>query len=511
MIIGMLAILKAGGAYVPIDPEYPEERIQYMLEDSGMKVLLVQQRFLEKVGFEGKNFVFENEEIYHEESSNVGIINEPQHLAYVIYTSGTTGKPKGVLIERANLSSYVHGFVQEFKVHEQDRILQQASISFDTSVEEIYPALVTGATIVIVPKLDVLDPRKLAERIIDEQISIVSCSPLLLNELNQHLIEQEHVVRLFISGGDVLFKSHFSNLASSEVYNTYGPTEGTVCATYYKCTHQESQSIPIGKPVINKQVYILNNKNQLQPVGVPGELCVAGDGVARGYLNRPELTAEKFIENPFESGGRMYRTGDLARWLPDGNIEYLGRIDDQVKIRGFRIELGEIEAQLLKLEGIQEAVVVAREDAAGQKQLCAYVVADQVLTVSEWRERLSKSLPSYMIPAYFVQLEKLPLTPNGKVDRKALPAPEGSIQTGSAYVAPRTEVEQTLASIWQGVLGVAKVSIMDHFFELGGDSIKSIQISSRLYQAGYKLEMKDLFKYPTIAKLSLMCKPLAER
>ncbi|MCW1941622.1 AMP-binding protein [Bacillus anthracis] len=258
----------------------------------------------------------------------------------------------------------------------------------------------------------------------------------------------------------------------------------------------------MGKPIPTLQAYILDEYQRIQPIGILGELYVAGDGLARGYLNRPELTEEKFVENPFIPGERMYRTGDLAKWLPDGNIEYIGRIDHQVKIRGYRIEIGEVELQLLKVPSVNEAIVIVREDEVGQKHLCAYFVAEKQLTVSNLRDVLAQELPAYMIPSYFVQLAQMPLTSNGKINRKALPEPEQNLQIGTEYVAPQTPVEEILVSIWQTVLGVPQIGVLDNFFDLGGDSIKSIQVSSRLYQAGYRVDMKNLFKYSTVASLS---------
>uniref|UniRef100_UPI00046B0577 non-ribosomal peptide synthetase n=1 Tax=Caldalkalibacillus mannanilyticus TaxID=1418 RepID=UPI00046B0577 len=501
MIVGMLAILKAGGAYVPIDPEYPEERVRYMLQDSGAQILLTQSELVHHISFEGKTILLENQDQYHDDRSNLEYQYNPNHLAYVIYTSGTTGNPKGVMVEHANLVDYVQTFVQEFQIVQDDHFLQQASISFDTSVEELYPPLVTGASLVITSKDDMLDSKILAEKIAQEKISIVSCSPLLLNELNKHL--HDHSVRIFISGGDVLFKSHFLNLVPAKVYNTYGPTEGTVCATYYQCTYDEQQSIPIGKPIANKKVYILNASNQLQPIGVPGELCVAGTGVARGYLNRPELTAEKFVANPFEPSEVMYRTGDAARWLPDGNIEYIGRLDNQVKIRGYRIELGEVEAQLLNIDSVQEAVVTAHEDTSGEKNLCAYYVSSLTWSISELREKLVQALPAYMIPTYFVQLEQLPTTSNGKVDRKALPAPEAALQSSAEYVAPRTEEEEKLVQIWREVLGVEKIGVKDHFFDLGGHSLRAMNLVSKINkEMNVNLPLRAVFRSPTVEAMA---------
>ncbi|WP_025028904.1 condensation domain-containing protein [Caldalkalibacillus mannanilyticus] len=324
-------------------------------------------------------------------------------------------------------------------------------------------------------------------------------------------------LELLIIGSDYCPVEEFQKLISRfgtnmRIINSYGVTEACVDSCYFEQALIGSMNnLPIGKPLPGVTMYVLDENRLLQPIGLTGELYIGGAGVGRGYLNLAELTSEKFVDNPYKAGEKMYRTGDLARWLPDGNLDYLGRMDHQVKIRGFRIEIGEIESHLLQCPSVEEAVVVAREDDRGQKVLCAYFVAEKELTVSELRAQLSEELPGYMIPSYFRQLEKMPLTPNGKVDRKALPAPEGSMLTGVEYVSPRTEVEKTMATVWQSVLGVERVGLIDHFFELGGDSIKSIQVASRLYQAGYKLEMRDLFKYPTLGSLSQRVQPIARK
>ncbi|UHA73546.1 non-ribosomal peptide synthetase [Paenibacillus sp. 481] len=526
MMVGILAILKAGGAYVPIDPDYPEERIQYMLQDSGAAWLLTQRHLQahlhNHVAYAGTVLVADDEQVYDADGTNVPYVHRPEHIAYVIYTSGTTGNPKGVIVTHQQVWSYVHSFIDYFRISAKDRVLLQASISFDTTVEELYPALATGASIVIVNKDEVMDGAKLAEKVTASNVTVVSCSPLLLNELNVWLTA-DHSVRLFVSGGDVLRKEYYSNLAAAEIVNSYGPTEGTVCATYYRCrsTEHEPTNVPIGKPIANKRVYILNRDHQMQPIGVAGELCIAGAGTVNGYLNRPELTAEKFIEISLAAGEqaeearqegqgaqteRIYCTGDLAKWLPDGNIEYLGRIDDQVKIRGYRIELGEVEAHLLQLAHIQEAAAVARDDEHGAKVLCAYYVADKDLTVSELRTALSQAVPSYMIPSYFVQLTRMPLTANGKLDRKALPAPEGSLHTGTMYVAPRNALEAQLVELWKTVLGLStqtKVGVQDNFFDLGGHSLRATALVSRLYkEMNIHLPLRDVFRYPVLEEMA---------
>ncbi|WP_144028932.1 non-ribosomal peptide synthetase, partial [Paenibacillus tyrfis] len=502
MVVGICGILKSGGAYVPIDPSLPEERIRYMLEDSGAKLLLTQRHLQDNVTVAGKQVVLDDEESYSEDAANLEPVVGPHNLAYVIYTSGTTGQPKGVMVEHRGLCNLKALCENTLRMNGQEKVVQFASLSFDASCWETFSSLFMGATLYVPPASVILDYRLFEHYVNENGITMALLPPAYALYLNP---DHMPTFKKLITGGSASSAELFGKWKDKVMYfNAYGPTEDSIITSVWAgtrdCTVQKSVSI--GRPVPNHQAYIVDAQNQLLPIGVAGELCVGGVGLARGYLNRPDLTAEKFVDNPFAAGERMYRTGDLARWLPDGSIEYLGRIDHQVKIRGYRIEPGEVEAKLLKVASVQEAAVTAREDADGQKSLCAYFVAEQTLTVSELRGALAQELPGYMIPSYFVQLEQMPLTPNGKVDRKALPAPEGSVHTGTEYVAPRTEVEQTLASVWQGVLGAGRVGVRDNFFELGGDSIKAIQVSSRLFQAGYKLEMKDLFKHPTIGELS---------
>ncbi|PUA36864.1 non-ribosomal peptide synthetase, partial [Paenibacillus elgii] len=510
MVVGMFAVLKAGGAYVPIDPEYPEDRISYMLEDSGAQVLLAQRRLQERVSFAGTVVTVDDEQAYAGDGSNLESAVGPNDLAYIIYTSGTTGKPKGVMVEHHGLCSLKQMFANTLQINAQDRVVQFASLSFDASCWEVFQTLFFGATLYIPTKETILDYQWFERYMSDNGITTATLPPTYAVYLNPD--HMPGFKRLIAAGSASSLELLQQWKDKVKYFNAYGPTEDSICTTIWTpSTEDISQlkSVPIGGPVVNHRIYIVDAHHQAVPVGVAGELCIAGVGLARGYLNRPDLTAEKFVDNPFEPGERMYRTGDLAKWLPDGTIEYLGRIDHQVKIRGYRIELGEIEEQLLKLASVQEAIVIAHDDASGQKQLCAYFVADRTMTVGELRGELSGELPGYMIPSHFVQLERMPLTPNGKIDRKALPTPQGNASTGADYVAPRSEEEKVLADVWQAVLGAERVGATDHFFELGGDSIKSIQVSSRLHQAGYKLEIRDLFKYPTVAQLSKHIRPVA--
>ncbi|WP_373865018.1 amino acid adenylation domain-containing protein [Paenibacillus amylolyticus] len=506
-VIGILAVLKAGGAYVPIDPEYPEERIRYILENSNAQLLLTQRELLQQVPFEGTVLALDDKQAYSDDGSNLEAASGPHDLAYVIYTSGTTGKPKGVMLEHRGLVSLKLMFADRLGITEHDRIVQFASLSFDASCWEVFKALYFGAALYIPTAETILDTRLFESYMNEHAITAAILPPTYSAHLNPDRLPS---LTKLVTGGSAV-SAEFVQQWKEKVhyFNAYGPTEASIVTTLWDADEQqpERRVIPIGRPLSNHRIFILDAHLQLVPPGVDGELCVAGVGLARGYLNQPELTAEKFVEHPFAPGERLYRTGDLARWLPDGNMEYLGRIDHQVKIRGFRIEVGEIEEQLLKIDSVQETIVIAREGKSGQ-ELCAYLVASLPLTLGELRSALAQKLPNYMIPAHFVQLPQMPLTPNDKIDRKALPAPEGNALTGGEYVAPRNEAERTLADVWQAVLNADRVGVTDHFFELGGDSIKSIQVSSRLHQAGYKLEIRDLFKYPTISQLSLHVIPI---
>lgn len=500
MIIGIFAILKAGGAYLPLDINYPDKRLEYILEDSNAEILLVKNKFKDrKIKYQGSIINFSSSLLYLENQSNLLDIVTPHNLAYIIYTSGTTGNPKGVMVEHKNVLNYCAAFENVIDLPAQMNVLQQASFSFDTFVEEVFPTLLKGGRLILLPQDQIIDINILESKIRDENINIITSSPLFLNELNK--LPNIPVVDIYISGGDVLKKEYISKIAKNgQVYNSYGPTETTVCATYYKYHNDSGNSIPIGKPIANYKVYILDKNNRLQPIGIPGEMCIAGEGLARGYLNRPGLTAKKFVDNPYEKG-KIYKTGDMAKWLPDGNVEFLGRIDTQAKIRGFRVETGEIENLLLKNEHIKEVTVLVK-GSGSERYLAAYFVSGQDLSISELRDYLSNELPDYMIPAYFLQIEKMPLTPNGKIDTKALSEISTQIDRGIEYIPPSNYIEKKLVDIWEEVLGIDKIGINDNFYEFGGDSIKAIQVSSRLYNHDMKLDIKYILSSPRIKDLS---------
>ncbi|MGV2417847.1 MAG UNVERIFIED_CONTAM: amino acid adenylation domain-containing protein, partial [Paenibacillus polymyxa] len=513
MIVGMLGILKAGGAYVPIDPAYPEERIRYMLDDSGTELLLTQSHLVDKVAFDGHMLVLNGaQSVYHEDGSNLEPLSGPNDLAYVIYTSGTTGQPKGVMVEHRNVVRLVKN-TNYAQLDADTRILQTGAIVFDASTFEIWGSVLNGGQLVLVSQDVILDVLKLKDAVHSYGITTMFLTTPLFNQLSQQDLTLFEGIRELLVGGDVMSVPHMNRVLeahpSLRISNIYGPTENTTFSTVHAIIGVQSESVPIGRPIHNSTAYVVDHSMRLQPVGVWGELLVGGDGVARGYRNRPDLTSEKFIDSPFRSGERCYRTGDMVRLNADGTLEYKGRIDAQVKIRGYRIELGEVETQLLKLEAVQEAVVIAREDEQGQKQLCAYVVANEEVVASVLRSTLSQKLPGYMIPSYLVQLEQMPLTPNGKIDRKALPAPEDSLQTGADYVAPRTWVEVKLAQIWQDVLGLTQVGVKENFFEIGGHSLRATTLASKIHKELNKpLPLRSIFEAPTIEQLAVVLEQL---
>ncbi|MGF9966588.1 amino acid adenylation domain-containing protein [Bacillus rhizoplanae] len=496
LIIGIFGILKAGGTYLPIDPQYPAERVQYLLEDSGAQVLLMHAQTSDLVqGLNIDQIDLDDSTVYDSETRNLSPSSRSDNLAYIIYTSGTTGKPKGVAVEHRSLVNLCCWHNQYYGVNETDVAGKYASVGFDASVWEIFPYLIVGASINIIPKNIRFDAEKLNAYYDQNGITI----GFLTTSMYERFIKYENKsLKRLLTGGDSL---KFVQDKSYEMYNNYGPTECTVVTTSFKIDRVYDNT-PIGKPVSNTKVYILSNDNQVMPIGVYGELCIGGEGIARGYFKNEELTNEKFIDNPFEPGSKIYRTGDLARWLPNGNIEFIGRIDYQVKIRGFRIELPEIENNLLKVEGILDTCVLDKVK-DGSKVLCAYYVAEAELSIAELRDQLQKYLPEYMIPSYFIKVDHIPLTMNGKIDRKALPTPTGDIQTGRTYIAPQNELQQQLVTIWSEVLGVNKIGIHDDFFELGGHSLKAAVLAGRIYeQLATEIPLKGLFAASTIEKLS---------
>jgi amino acid adenylation domain-containing protein len=521
MIVALLAVLKAGGAYVPLDPSYPPERLRFMLDDSTPLALLTQTRLqalfsglpgtVPVLDLTAANPAWQNLPESTPDPQSIGLT--PNHLAYVIYTSGSTGQPKGVLIQHRSLVNLIQWHLNAFVLQREDRCSSMARFGFDAATWEIWPPLCCGAILTFPPSENSNDTEALLSWWRNQELE-VSFLPTPIAELAFGQGTTNNSLRFLLIGGDRLRQLPPPWLRHALI-NNYGPTETTVVATSGPI---DGSSVSIGRPIANTRVYILDARGEPAPVGVSGELYIGGVGVARGYLNRPELTAEKFLDDPFvgEPGARMYRTGDLGRWLPDGNIEFVGRNDFQVKIRGFRIELGEIETRLAQHPAVRQAAVIAREDTSGDKRLVAYYTAtagktetagqpqEPPLTAEQLRSHLSATLPEYMVPAAYVRLKSFPLTPNGKVDRRALPLPESQPSSpGTGHVRGRNHVERVMCQIWAEVLGVEEVGIFDHFFELGGHSLTATHMVARLKDA-FKTDipLRSVFIAPTIAEMS---------
>ncbi|MCK4260903.1 MAG: amino acid adenylation domain-containing protein, partial [Halanaerobiales bacterium] len=500
MIVGMLAVLKAGGAYLPIDSENPRDRIQYMLEDSDTKILLTQEHLAEKVQFAGEVIDLTDQELYAHTFGEIRRTHNSRNLAYLIYTSGSTGRPKGVLLEHRGIANLKNFFTDNLGVNEDDRVIQFASCAFDASVWEIYMALLTGARLYLINKDIINDYEKFVEYLNTNSITIVTLPPVYLTNLNH--IEIRSLRTVITAGSATNFGLVQKWKKKVEYINAYGPTETTICASIWKASRENDyKTVPIGQPIPNTHIYILDPNDHLTPIGVVGEVCVSSVSLARGYLNRPELTSEKFINNPY-TGERMYRTGDLARWLPDGNIEFVGRRDYQVKVRGYRIELGEIEKQLLSYSMIKDVVVTEQKRTEDENYLAAYFVSTEEVIVADLKEYLKTKLPDYMIPTYFVFLDKLPLTTNGKVDRKSLPEPDDSFLR-NVYVAPTSETEVRLLKLWTEVLDKEGFGVTDNFFDLGGYSLNATSLVARIHKEfSVKIRLRDIFKKPTIRELA---------
>ncbi len=498
MILTILGILKSGGAYLPIDIKFPEDRIQFMLEDSQCKALIDDKVLAD---FVAQQSLYSHQNLSQEIS--------PRSLAYVIYTSGSTGRSKGVQIEHGSLVNEICSLKEKFRITEQDRILQTANYVFDPSIEQIFLALLSGATLVLITR-DTLVDGELMEKVLDEkQITYLHLTPSLLKNITPR---SYHSLRQISAGGELCTLELARSWAPYlQFVNKYGPTEATITSTTFpfdlETDSDKATSLSIGRPLGNAQVYILDKQDKLTPIGVFGEICIGGAGLARGYLNRPELTREKFVEAPFLTGKRIYKTGDLGRWLADGKLEFLARKDDQVKIRGYRVELGEIESVLQRSPLIATCVVLAKETPAGDKRLVAYVVprapGTEGLDKEAVKRFLESQLPDYMIPAAILELAELPLTVNGKVDKKALPDPELHLLASGDQIAPRTETEEKLAAIWKGLLQVETLGVHDNFFEIGGHSLLAMRVISAIRKTfNQEVKVKDIFTHPTIAGLA---------
>ena len=509
MVIGILGILKAGGAFVPLDPAYPRDRLAFMIDDSGLEVLLTQERLVKGLPpFEGQIINLDrsdtSDRIYSDE--NLDSNTSPQNAAYVIYTSGSTGTPKGVVVAHRGLSNLATAQIRAFNVQPFSRVLQFAALSFDASVSEFAMALLRGATLVIAPREDLMPGERLISLLRDQEITTVTFPPSVLALLPP---EAFPALRTIVVAGEPCWAELVGRWAvNGRLFcNAYGPTENTVCISIAEC-RPEGRKPPIGRALANVQVYVLDENMRPAPLGVPGEIYAGGEGLARAYLNRPDLTATRFVPNPYSTvpGARLYRTGDRGRYLPDGQLEFLGRVDQQVKVRGFRIEPGEIEAVLCRHDAVRDAIVVAREERNGETRLVAYVVGEAPTPElpGELRKYLQERLPDYMVPSAWVTLDALPLTTNGKVDRKALPAPDSQRpELASAYIAPRSAIERDIAAVWQQVLGIENVGANDNFFDLGGHSLQAVQVHGKLRAKFEKnLLLFELFQFPTIAAMA---------
>ncbi|MFP7658493.1 amino acid adenylation domain-containing protein, partial [Chryseobacterium proteolyticum] len=495
LIVAILGILKSGAAYVPIDPNFPQDRIDFIKNDTQSKVIFDEEEF--------SKFSIQSTEYSDENLKN---INSPTDLVYVIYTSGTTGNPKGVMVEHKNVVRLVKP-CSYFTLDTENILLSTGAISFDATILEYFGTLLNGAKLVLATQDNLLQIDKLKEVINTNEVDSFWMTASWFSFVVDSDIEVFRNVNKIIVGGDVVSPHHVKKLYNSfpdiEITNGYGPTENTTFSLTYPISHSDYTTIPLGKPISNSTAYILDEELHLVPVGVAGKIYVSGDGVARGYLNRDDLTSEKFMDNPFEEGLRMYDTGDLGRWLPDGNIEYLGRIDDQVKIRGYRVELGEIASRLLESSAALKQAVVAAQGESSDKYLVAYYVCDDKVDKKDLKSRLSEVLPEYMVPNYYVELENIPLTTNGKADIKALPSISSEDMIRKEYVSPVTSVEKELVAIWEEVLKLEKVGITDNFFELGGHSLIVSQVINRIQkQLGSSVSYKDFFTEPTIEGLS---------
>jgi fengycin family lipopeptide synthetase D len=518
MMAALLGVVKAGGAYLPLDPNFPPERIEYILKDSSTPLILTTADLGSLIAVSGNCRILEldGENPFTGDGDRLERVRlaGPDNLAYCIYTSGSTGRPKGVMIENRALVNFIKGITDIIDFGDRDSLLALTTISFDIFGLETLLPLTRGCKVVVGTGEEQVNGAAAASAMDTEGVTILQVTPsrltLLLSQEESAL--QLGTLKYLLVGGEALpvqLLEQAREVVGGKIYNMYGPTETTIWSTVKDVSVGEA--LNIGWPIANTGIYILGREDTLQPVGVVGELCIAGDGLGRGYVNNAELTAKKFPQNPCEGGGNLYRTGDVARWLDDGNLEFLGRVDDQVKIRGFRIELAEIESRLARHPGIKEAVVACKLDRGRDKHICAYIVtaeeSGETVGSMELREYLSQSLPDYMIPSFFIHVEAMPLTPNGKIDRKALPLPE--LKAGENYTAPRDEVERKLVEIWSEELGVGTdiIGIDANFFELGGHSLRATMMIARIHKEfDLIFSLKEIFNAPTIKKVASLIK-----
>ncbi|KPV60901.1 tyrocidine synthase, partial [Paenibacillus sp. A3] len=510
MAAGLLGILKAGGAYVPIDPKHPKERIEFILRETGAQQLLSTRSLTDGISFGGTLLDAADSSLFMGDGGKLDYVAKPHHLAYVVYTSGTTGNPKGVMVEHGTLSLTMLWERQEYGFTADDVSLVTTNYAFDGFITACFTPLISGSRVILTSDEESANPYRIAEYLKHGAVTYYTSVPAIYLTVLEYL-DAENTKRLkavTLVGEELPVKAveHTRRLNPDiEIINRYGPSENTVDTTILRQVQSGgsgSGSIPIGKPVPNTKVFIVDKHHDLVPIGVPGELCIGGDRLARGYWKQPELTREKFIESPFEPGKKMYKTGDRAKWLPDGNIQFLGRIDNQVKVRGIRIELREIENRLLAHPDVREAVVRVRENERQENDLIVYFTGNPGMSASAVKAWLKKSLPDSMVPAHAIRLDRMPLTHNGKVNRRALPEPDLRGAREEEYAAPRNEIEALLAGVWSDVLGVERIGIDEDFFDLGGHSLKGTILIGKLHkQMNVKLALKDLFLHPTIREL----------
>jgi amino acid adenylation domain-containing protein len=513
MIVGLLGVLKAGGAYLPIDPDYPKQRIAFMIDDAAPALVLTQETLRERLPEAIQTLRLDADwpMIATQSARDPSPTATPRNLAYVIYTSGSTGQPKGVGVTHEAITSRLDWMQSRFALTFDDTVLQKTPYGFDVSVWEVFWTLRQGARIALAPPGDHRSPERLQELVDAHRVTILHFVPSMLRAwLDTPELRSLPSLRCVLCGGEALdpgLAARFFASQNAELHHLYGPTEASIDAAAHRCDPQTRDLlVPIGHPIQNTQIYLVDAASEPVPVGVSGELLIGGAGLARGYLGRPDITAERFVPNPFGAPGeRLYRSGDLARHRADGDIEFLGRIDHQVKIRGVRIELGEIEAALARLPHMREAVVLAREDRPGETRLVAYLVTDDgaAVTPADLRPALARELPDHMIPSAFVALDALPLTTSGKLDRKALPPPDIDAEVARRYVAPRDALEHTLCRIFADTLGLDRVGMEDDFFELGGHSLLAMTIASKVSSAmNISLPLRLIYEARSISTIS---------
>lgn len=504
MIISILAVLKAGGAYIPIDPSYPKDRIYYMLNSSNAKMLLTQKELEEKIEYENKILIDVSLGIDSLPKDNLKIISTPEDLAYVIYTSGSTGVPKGVALKQRNIVNFIYGMMDKFKFTSENTIVSITTMSFDIFVLESLMPLLNGMRVVIANEEEQTNVNAFNELCVKNGVQIIQTTPsriqsFMLSEDNLDFIKMATHILI---GGEPFPESLLENLkqiATGKIYNMYGPTETAVWSTIKDLT--DSDVITVGKPISNTQVYILDKKLKPLPIGVPGDIYIAGDGVSKGYLTNQELTKKVFIKDPFKENEIMYQTGDLGVYTDNGEIICLGRSDNQIKIRGLRIELDEIENLILKFPNINKACVV-KQTVDSREFISAYFVSNKRIVVDELRKYLLEALPRYMVPSYYIPLSDFPNTPNGKIDKKALPLPTEIMKINKEeYVAPETKLAKQIVEIWEKILGTKPIGINDNFFDLGGDSLLAMNLNIELKKISDKISYQDIFRYPTVSEL----------